>query len=55
MDSLAAEAELAAEHQEQGTIFTFHKQICGGSYSSNAIIRDKQGNMLTSDKYQERR
>ena len=31
------------------------QQICGGSYTSTAIIRDNQGNMLTSDKEQERR
>ena len=54
MDNLAAEAERAATHQEQGTVFRITKQTCGGSHSSNVIIRDKQGNMLTSDKEQER-
>ena len=31
------------------------KQICGGSYSSNVILRDKQGSMPSSDKDEERR
>ena len=55
MDNLAAETERAVAHQERGTIFRITKQISGGPYSSNVIIRDKQGNMMKSDKEQERR
>ena len=55
IDNLAAEAERAAEHQEQGTIFRITKQICGGPYSNHTLIRDNQGNMLTSDKEQKKR
>ena len=55
IENVAAETERAAAHQEQGTVFRITKQTCGGSYSSNASIRDKQGNVLTSDKEQERR
>ena len=46
MDNLAAEAERAAAHQEQDTVYRITKQTCGGSYRSNAIIKDKQGNMM---------
>ena len=55
IDQLAAEAERVAAHQEQGTVFRINKQICRWSHSSNAVIRDKQGHTLTSDKEQERR
>ena len=55
MENVAADAVRAAAHQEQGTVFRITKQTCGGSYSSNTSIRDKQGNVLTSDKEQERR
>ena len=54
-DNLDAEAEWAVAHQEQGTVYRITKQINAGPYSSNTHIGVKQGNVLTSNKEQERR
>ena len=56
IDGLAAEAEDAAKRNQQGTVHTKTKLICG-KYQANAnvIIKDKQGFLPTTKGEQEER
>ena len=56
MERLAKEAEEAAQKGEQRNVYKITKLICGKySGNRNVPIRDKQGQLLTSDKDQEAR
>ncbi|VDI77277.1 Hypothetical predicted protein [Mytilus galloprovincialis] len=56
MDNLADQAEEAANKREQGNLYKITKIICGKSKSSpNIPVKDKQGNLLTSEKEQEKK
>ena len=49
---LCSEAEAAAQHQEQATVFRITKQLCGGQWRGKAPICDKQGALLTTEREQ---
>ena len=56
MENLAKEAEEAAQKGEQRNVYKVTKLICGKyNGSRNVPIRDKQGQLLTSEKDQEAR
>jgi len=56
MEELAKEAEEAAKKGEQRNVYKVTKLICGKyNGSRNAPIRDKQGQLLTTEKDQETR
>ena len=56
MDSLAEKAEEAANKGEQGNLYKITKIICGkNTASSNIPVKDKLGNLLTSEIEQEQR
>ena len=49
VENLATEKAAAAQHLEQGTVYTIIKQICGGQRRRKAPICDKQGALLTTE------
>ncbi|CAC5359838.1 unnamed protein product [Mytilus coruscus] len=56
MDNLADQAEEAANKREQGNLYKITKIICGrGKSSPNIPVKDKQGDLLTSENEQEKR
>ncbi|XP_076109491.1 uncharacterized protein LOC143078515 [Mytilus galloprovincialis] len=56
MDSLAEKAEEAANKGEKGNLYKITKIICGkNTASSNIHVKDKLGNLLTSENEQEQR
>ncbi len=56
MDGLANEAVEAGNKMEQSTLYRITKEICGKNRAApNIPVKDKQGNMLTSESDQEKR
>ena len=56
MEGLPKEAEEAAQKGEQSNVYKITKLICGKySGNRNVPIRDKRGQLLTSEKDQEAR
>ena len=55
-DGLAGDAEDAVKRNQQGAVYKITKLICGKYQAhANAIIKDKQGSLLMTEKEQEER
>lgn len=54
LDELASEAEEAASHNQQGTVYKITKLTCRRKFRNIKHVRDKQGKLLTTEKEQEK-
>ena len=55
MENLASLAEEAVARNEQGTVYKITKVIAGKCHTTNMLVKDKNGALLTSEGEQERR
>lgn len=55
MENLASQAEEAAARNEQGTVYKITKIISGKCHTTNMLVKDKNGTLLTSEREQEMR
>lgn len=55
LDGLAQKAEEAARRKEQSTLYKITKTLCGRKQVASMPIKDKAGNLLTTEQEQERR
>ncbi|KAL9965924.1 hypothetical protein ACROYT_G029791 [Oculina patagonica] len=56
INNLAAQAEAAAIRNEQGTVYKITKILSGKChFPAASLVKDKQGNLLTTEKEQELR
>ena len=53
MENLASQEEEAAAHNEQGTVYKITKIIKGKCHTTNMLVKDKNGALLTSELEQE--
>ena len=55
IDGLVTEAEDAAKHNQQGTVYKITKLICGKYQANdNSVIKGKQGSLLTTERENKR-
>ena len=55
IENLASQAEEAAARNEQGTVYKVTKIITGKCHTTNVLVKDKNGILLTSEGEQQRR
>jgi hypothetical protein len=55
LEELAKEAEDAAGRRELSNLYRITKEICGQGHAANIPIKDKAGNLLATEKDQDRR
>ena len=55
IENLASQAEEAAARNEQGTVYMVTKIITGKCHTTNVLVKDKNGILLTSEGEQQRR
>ncbi|VDI07730.1 Hypothetical predicted protein [Mytilus galloprovincialis] len=55
IEGLALEAKKAASKQRMGDLYQITKKLCGQKRNTNMPLKDKQGNLITSEKEQENR
>ena len=55
MEELAETAEVAASKNEMRTVYKITQQICGNKQHKSIRVKDKQGNLLTSEQKQNQR
>ena len=53
MENLTSQAEEAAARNEQGTVYKITKIISGKCHTTNMLVKDKNGTLLTSEREQE--
>ena len=52
IEELAADAELAAVRDEMNAVYKITKRICGNNMNQPGPIKDKDGNILTTERRQ---
>ncbi|XP_063442397.1 uncharacterized protein LOC134722706 [Mytilus trossulus] len=55
IEGLALEAEKAASEQRMGDLYQITKKLCCQKRNTNMPVKDKQGNLITSEREQENR
>ena len=55
MDKLAEKAETAAQKSELSAVYRITKQLCRHSKVAASIVKDKDGNALTTEQMQAKR
>ncbi|XP_052080744.1 uncharacterized protein LOC127718727 [Mytilus californianus] len=55
IEGMALEAEKAASEQRMGDLYQITKKLCGHKRNTNMPVKDKQGNLITSEREQESR
>ena len=55
MDNIALKVEIAAERGDMSTVYRLTKQLCRHTKASVSIVKDKEGNSLTTEESQAKR